>query len=145
MDNLDKARGKLHSLTKTYKSWCEKVANAESAHRRAYDMKKIAKQPGWNKQFPGNHCGETSATCGVQIVLDDTVLIAGDNLEFAKDQVKKLKHSIAAEESTMAVIEETYFGIREETNKKYEDLKAEQAKMDALIDFLSHPDHFGST
>ena len=73
-------------------------------------------------------------------IWDDTLVIAHMNLEFVTNRLSKLRESIAAEEMAVGANEVKFIAIREDTNKKSKILKSEIAKMDALIDFLSHPD-----
>ncbi|KAG0597007.1 hypothetical protein M758_UG303600 [Ceratodon purpureus] len=115
---------------------------AQNAHGRAVAMQTKAKENRTPKFTQVDGSDQRTAKSGEESIWEDTFLIANSNLEFVTDRVSKLRESIASQKRTVGANEVTYLAIKEDTEKKSNALKSEKEKMDALIDFFSHPDRF---
>ncbi|KAG0593844.1 hypothetical protein M758_UG024500, partial [Ceratodon purpureus] len=139
---IEVGRSKLEDLNRVHRKWADKLPIAQKAHGRALALRTKVKESG-APTIPhdeGSH--HSIGASREESIWDDTFFIAHMNLEFVTTGVSELRESIATEEMTIGANKMKYIAMQDDTNKKSIILKSEIAKMDALIDFLSHPDFF---
>ena len=140
-EQIEVGRSKLEDLNRVHCAWAEKIPLAQKAHGRALALRKKAQDAGATTIPDRGGNQHNIGASDEESLWDETFVIAHMNLEFVTNRVTKLRESIAAEEMTLGAGEVKYIEIKEDTNKKSMVLKSEIAKMNALIDFLSHPDN----
>ncbi|KAG0573285.1 hypothetical protein KC19_VG165100 [Ceratodon purpureus] len=141
-ETIEAGRSKLEDLNRVHRTWADKFPTAQKAHGRALALRTKAKESGaiLVEHDDGTH--HNSDASREESLWDDTLVLAHMNLEFVTNRLSKLRESIAAEEMTVGANEVKFIAVQEDTKKKNKMLKSEIAKMDALIDFLNHPDFF---
>ena len=143
-EGVEGARSKLESLQRIHQTWVAKIPGTQDAYNRANALQTLGKESASLKTMSSTNTGISADNSEVEAIWDDTFTVAQMNLEFVTDRVSKLRDSIAAQEKTLDTNEVAFRAIRADNQKKSTVLKLELAKMDALIEFLNHPDFFPS-
>ncbi|KAG0593482.1 hypothetical protein KC19_1G333400, partial [Ceratodon purpureus] len=143
-ETIEGVRSKMEGLRRLHQTWAEKITGAHRAHSRALSLRTKAKESA-SPTTPSTYGMESSPiNSDIESIWDDNVHIAKMNLDFLTERVSKLRESSVAQEETLGTAEHAFQAICEGNQKKTSALNLELAKMEALIEFLNHPDFFST-
>ncbi|KAG0574881.1 hypothetical protein KC19_VG299800 [Ceratodon purpureus] len=144
-ETVEGVRSKMEGLHRLHQTWAEKITGAHRAYSRALSLRTKAKESASPTTPSANGMESSPINSGIEGIWDDNVHIAKMNLDFLTERVSKLRDSTVAQEVTLGTVEDAFQAIREGNQKKTSALNSELAKMEALIEFLNHPDFFSTT
>ena len=113
---------------------------ARNAHTIALSLRQRTKETTATADQVGNVREQRREKNADSSIWEDTLVVAEMNLGFVTERLSTLRETIAAQESIVGANEVKFIGLKEENNKRSKALKSELDKIDALIDFLGHPD-----
>ncbi|KAG0624621.1 hypothetical protein M758_3G261700 [Ceratodon purpureus] len=144
-ETVEGVRSKMEGLHRLHQTWADKITGAHRAHSRALSLRAKARDSA-SPTTPSAYGMESSPmNSEIENIWDDNVHIAKMNLDFLTERVSKLRESAVAQEVTLGTAEHAFQVICEGHQKKTSALNSELAKMEALIEFLDHPDFFNTT